>query len=117
MKISKFNQKISFQKSEIFSDKIGNRRNIWNDFYSCYAYVSCEGGKEKTTAGMVTADFDLAFSVRFCKVLSNVNSVNCRIVFRSEIYNIESVDHMNFGGKTIKFKCRKERENLCQTKQ
>lgn len=41
---------------------------------------------------------------------SGIDSTKCRIVFDGDVYNIVSIDHMNFKKKSLKFKCEKERQ-------
>ena len=48
MKVSLLNEKIIFQKSVVAADAIGNRKNVWKDYYSCFATIGGEGGNEKT---------------------------------------------------------------------
>ena len=109
MKISLLNEKILIQRAVVSSDGIGNRKNTWEDYFSCYATVSGEGGSEKNTAGMIVEDTDISFTVRWCKAVSLVCSKDYRILFHGEIYNIRLVDHMNFKKKSVKFKCQKVR--------
>lgn len=109
MDIALLNVRITFQKNEVVVDDIGNHRNVWTDIYSCYATVSGEGGSEKFSAGVLVEDSDISFTVRYCKVLSNVDSTKCRIIFDGRVYNIISIDHMNFKKKSLKFKCEKVR--------
>ena len=47
MEIALLNVKVTFQKNYVVADDIGNRRNIWEDYYTCHATVSGEGGQEK----------------------------------------------------------------------
>lgn len=47
MEVALLNVRITFQKNEVISDAIGNHRNEWTDYYSCYATVSGESGSEK----------------------------------------------------------------------
>ena len=56
MNIELLNVRIYIQKNEVISDAIGNRRNVWKDYYTCYATVSAEAGKESTDAGLVVDD-------------------------------------------------------------
>ena len=56
MNIELLNVLIYIQKNEVISDAIGNRKNAWNDYYTCYATVSAEAGKESTDAGLVVDD-------------------------------------------------------------
>ena len=56
MNIELLNVRIYIQKNEVISDAIGNRKNAWKDYYTCYATVSAEAGKESTDAGLVVDD-------------------------------------------------------------
>ena len=53
MKIELLNVRIYVSKNTVVADSIGNRKNEWQPYYTCYATVSAEGGKEMTDAGMV----------------------------------------------------------------
>ena len=109
MKVSLLNEKILFQKSAVVSDAIGNRKNAWDDYYSCFATIGGESGKEKLEAGLTVDDASISFTVRYCSKLVDIMSTGFRILFRGEIYNILSVDHMNYKKKSLKFRCEKVR--------
>lgn len=109
MDIALMNVRILFQRNVVKMDKIGNHTNTWEDYYSCYATVSGEGGTEKTAAGLVVDDSDISFSVRYCRLVSKIESTGYRILFDGSIYNILSIDHMNYKRKSVKFKCQKVR--------
>lgn len=109
MKVSLLNEKILFQKSAVVSDAIGNRKNVWEDYYSCFATIGGEGGNEKLEAGQTTDGATITFSVRYCDKLVDIVSTSFRILFCGEIYNILSVDHMNWKKKSLKFRCEKAR--------
>ena len=109
MEIALLNVKVSFQNNSVVSDAIGNRKNVWEDYYSCHATVSGEGGQEKAAAGLTAAESDIAFTVRFCKRAAEVTADGFRILFGGEIYNIVAVDHMNYRKKALKFRCEKAR--------
>lgn len=109
MKVSLLNEKILFQKNTVISDAIGNRKNEWEDYYSCFATIGGEGGNEKSEAGQTVDDASITFSVRYCSQLVDIMSTGFRILFRGEIYNILSVDHMNYKKKSLKFRCEKVR--------
>lgn len=109
MDIALLNEKITFQKNEVQVDAIGNHINGWSSYYTCHATISGEGGTEKNTAGLVVENSDISFSVRYCQLVSKIESTGYRILFHDEIYNILSVDHMNYKKKTVKFKCQKVR--------
>lgn len=109
MKIALLNEKIVIQKSVVQSDSIGNRKNAWEDYYSCFATIGGEGGNEKLEAGQTVERVIITFSMRYCDKLVDIMSTGFRIQFRGEIYNILSVDHMNYKKKSLKFRCEKER--------
>lgn len=110
MDIALLNVKIIIQKNETVVDAIGNHKNTWTDFRTCFATVSGEGGSEKSVAGLVVEDSDISFTVRYCKALADFDTTKARIVFDGSVYNIVSVDHMNFKKKCLKFKCEKVRQ-------
>ena len=109
MEISLLNVKMTFQKNSVVADDIGNRRNVWEDYYTCYATVGGEGGNEKAAAGLTVVDSDIAFTIRFCKRAAEVTADGFRILFGGEIYNIVAVDYMNYRKKALKFRCEKAR--------
>lgn len=109
MDVSLLNVRIVFQRNEVIKDANGNRKNIWTDYYSCYATVSGESGSEKNIAANTLYNADIAFTVRYCKALKDVDSTKIRVMFKGEIYNITFVDHMNYKNKCLKFRCQKVR--------
>ena len=109
MEIALLNVKVTFQKNSVVADDIGNRRNVWEDYYTCHATVNGEGGNEKAAAGLTVVDSDIAFTIRFCKRAAEVTADGFRILFGGETYNIVAVDHMNYRKKTLKFRCEKAR--------
>ena len=88
MEIALLNVRITVQKNTVTVDKIGNHKNEWTDYYSCYATVSGESPSENTDAGTVVDNSKIDFTVRYCKAVSFVDSTGCRVVYNGEIYNI-----------------------------
>lgn len=109
MKIDLLNVRIFISRSEVVTDEIGNHKNGWKPYYSCYATVSAEAGKEMTQAGMVVDDSSVDFTIRYCEKAKAINTTEYRVEFIGELYNIEGIDHMNYKKKSIKLKCRKVR--------
>ena len=106
------NEKVTFQKNTAVTDAIGNHTNDWQDYYSCFATIGGEGSagsKEKAVAGTTVEDADMTVTVRYCEQAAQINSLEYRIIFHGEIYNIVSVDHMNFKKRCLKFACKKVR--------
>jgi len=83
-----------FPKSEVVTDEIGNHKNEWKPYYTCYATVSAEAGKEMTQAGMVVDDSSVDFTIRYCEKAKAINTTKYRVEFNGELYNIEGVDHI-----------------------
>ena len=48
MNIELLNVRIFITKNEVSVDAIGNHKTSWVPYYSCYATVSAEAGKENT---------------------------------------------------------------------
>lgn len=109
MKIELLNVRICISKNDVAVDSIGNHRNGWSSYYSCYATVSAEAGKEATDAGLVVDDSKIDFTIRWCKKASAITSTGFRVQFQDEVYDIIAVDHMNFKNKSIKLCCQKVR--------
>lgn len=109
MDVALLNVKIVIEKNEVMVDEIGNRRNAWAEYYSCFATVGGESGRETSVAGITVDDSDISFSIRYCKKASFINNTEYRVVFEGETYNILSVDHMNYKKKSLKIRCQKVR--------
>jgi len=111
MKISLFNQRITIEKNSVFVDKIGNHKNVWEEYFRCSAYVTATSYKEdeQEAAGQTVQDETLTFNVRYCSEIAQVNAGNYRIRFQGNTYNIRSIDWMNYQHKQVKIKTTKER--------
>lgn len=107
MKISLFNQKIKIQVNKVVVDKYGNHYNSFVDFYSCFAYTTSKTGKEVDDVSPTHTNQSVSFTIRYAKKIANINSLNYRIIFNDEAYNIKSIDYPNFK-KSIKLVCKKE---------
>jgi len=112
MDVAALRSKVTFQKNETVTDKYGNHKNAWTDYYTCFAAIGGEGmasSKEEQVAGTTVEETSLTVTVRYCSKAAAVTSMGFRVMFMGEIYNIENIDHMNFRKKSLKFTCRKER--------
>ena len=112
MNVSALRSKVVFQKNAAVTDKYGNHKNAWTDYYTCFATIGGEGlasSKEAEVAGVIVEDFSLTVTVRYCAKAAAINSTGYRVIFMGEIYDITNIDHMNFRKRSLKFTCRKER--------
>lgn len=101
------NERITVEKNTTVKDKVGNHVNTWEEYFSCFTYASTYEAEERS-GEVTTEERTVVFSVRYCSELKNLNSTNFRIRFHGEIYNIRSVDMMNYQRREIKLLCRKE---------
>ena len=108
MKIGRMNERITFQKNDIVADQYKNRAPVWSDYFSCWAYASTYPANEDGDVVMSDEE-SITFQVRYCPELAAVTSTGYRIVFHDEVYNIRSVDRMNYQKQEIRFACRKEK--------
>ena len=109
MNIGLLNLRILIQKNAVVSDSIGNRKNTWTDYFSCYATIGGESGTEVYRTGETLESTDLSFTVRYCSETAAVTPSGYRIVYGGELYNIIAVDHQSNKRKSLKFRCSKVR--------
>ncbi|MCD8049815.1 MAG: phage head closure protein [Clostridia bacterium] len=68
MKISLFNEKITFEKNTVTVDENANHKNEWSEYFTCHVYADTSGAKgEKESAGITVTESGLIFTLRFCK--------------------------------------------------
>ena len=109
MNVALMNLRITFQKNIVVTDAIGNRKNAWEDYFSCYATISSESGAETEIAGQTIPQANGAFTVRYCKESATVTSDGYRIRCGDDLYNISYIDHQNNKRKSLKFWVQKVR--------
>lgn len=109
MDIAAMNVRVAIQKNEAITDKYGNHKNAWTDYFSCYATISGETGQEQAIVGETVENTDMNVTVRYCRETAAVISTKFRLVFMGEVYDILAVDHLNFKRHGLKFQCRKVR--------
>ncbi len=109
--IERMNERITIQRSTVSTDQYGNHKNTWSDCFTCWAYASTFNQDEKESAAVTVDERGITFEIRYCSELASIDSTIYRVKFHNEIYNIESVDMMNWQRKSIKLKCTK---NLIQ---
>ena len=107
-RIARRNVRITFQKNAVAPDAYMNRVRTWTDYFTCFAYASTfneqESGNEVTYE-----ERQVTFECRYCPELAAVTSTGYRILFNGDLYNIGSVDMMNYQKKSIRFGCRRDK--------
>ncbi len=113
MKISLLNERIAFEKNTTVVDENANHKNVWEEYFSCYAYAGASSyqQKEQQSAEITVTENGLIFTVRWCSELAVLDSTRFRVRFRGDVYNITSIDRMNYQKKSLKVSCEKERRN------
>ena len=109
-RIARKNERVTFQRNEVYSDKYKNRLQRWTDYFSCSAYISTYAAEEDGEK-VTSEEKSVTVETRWCPELAAVTSTGYRIHFREEYYNILSVDPMNYQRKEMRFTCRKEKRN------
>jgi len=114
MDIAALNEIILIQKSEVVIDEVGNHVQEWTDYYECHATISSQmsGGEQgsfKDDAGQLNDVSELSFSIRYCLKAASIDISDYRVIFRDVIYDILSMDLMNYKKKSLKLRCRKAR--------
>ncbi len=105
--IEKLNEMITIQQNSVVVDEYGNHKNTWTDYFTCHARAYTYSKYEKEDVTM-TDERSITFEVRYCSELYRISSVKNRVVFHGEIYDIESIDMMNWDREKIHIACRKE---------
>lgn len=108
MTIGKLNERITIQKNVVLVDKYKNHTSVWSDYYSCWAYANTYTAMEKDGT-VPSEERSISFLVRYCQELAGITSTQYRVLFRGQVYDIVSVDMMNYQKKEIRLTCRKEK--------
>ena len=109
MDIGAMNKRVTIQKNETVMDRYGNHQNTWEDYFTCWATISGEGGQEQAEAGQTVEHGDMSVTVRYSSETAAVTSTGYRILLDGEIYDILAVDHLSYKKNALKFRCRKVR--------
>ena len=98
MNISGLRTRITIQKNETVTDKYGNHKSEWRDFFSCWATAVTSGlsTREEEAAGHTVEADRLDITIRWSKETAAVGSKGYRILLSDRIYNILGIDDMGF---------------------
>ena len=93
---------VTIQKLTTQRDSDGYESEIWEDYYSNYAYINKLSGKEFWAAAETAAQKTVRFELRWHSQLDLVNSKDYRLIFNDHIFNITNVDNVQFRNETVK---------------
>ena len=71
------NEKVSFLKNTVKTDTVGNHKNEWDEYYTCFATIGGEGmasSKEEEVAGTTVEDVAMTVTVRYCAKTAAITS-------------------------------------------
>lgn len=108
-KIAQMNCRIVIQKNKEVVDQYGNHINGWTDFFSCFAYAGTYQYDRESEGVVTEQEQTVSFEVRWCTELKDLDSTHYRVLFQEQVYDIDSVDFMNYQHGTIRIRTRKER--------
>ena len=108
MNIAGLNVRIMIQKNETVTDRIGNHRSAWTDYFPCWATASDQTGDESEEASQIRDADRIDFTVRYCSETAAVTSKGYRILLGDRIYNFIHIDDMGFRKNSRKFKTELE---------
>lgn len=102
-----YRQRIEIQKNNFSKDSVGNPTNNWSKFKCIYAYVNGLSGSEYWEAAVVHAESTLEIVTRWKPFFNQMTTQGYRIVFQGMVYNIISIDNVQFRNKTIKLRVQR----------
>ena len=105
---SMLKNKITIQKKTAVPDDIGKISEKWSGFMVAHAYANSLSGQEQIIAAANGQQDTVTFSVRYCRALSEINSNDFRIVFMGRIFNILTVDNVQFLNVELKIRAVEE---------
>ena len=108
MNASMLRNKITIQKKTAVTDDIGKISEVWSDYMAVHAYANRLSGQELIVAAANGQQDTVTFSVRYCRALADLNSNDFRIVFMGRIFNILTVDNVQFLNVELKIRAVEE---------
>lgn len=88
--------------ASVAEDDDGFETEVWEDYYTAYAYANGLSGTERWAAAQVQSDRIDRFTFRWHEVLDSVKPKRYRIVWRGRIYAITYVDNVMYRNETVK---------------
>ena len=106
MQVGLLNERISLLSNATTVEEIGNYKQDWIEFYSCYAAISNETPQEVVQHGLIIDDSKITFTIRYSSDVKDLTSLYYRVRFKGRMYNIVGIEHMNYRKKSLKIHCQ-----------
>lgn len=109
MALGDWKERITIQKSSFSADNTGNHVSVWEDYYTCAAFVNNLSGKEYWEAAQVNSQNEIYILIRYCSETAGMDTEHFRILFRGQIYNISFLDNVKYQNKIWKLRASVEK--------
>lgn len=105
MRIGQLRHPVELQKFINVQDELGNQIEEWTTVATVWAAVEPVSGKEYWEARMLQAETTVKVTLRY---RPGLNPVEYRLVFRGEIYEIESIINLEGRDRLLQLMCKKK---------
>lgn len=99
-----YRNKIVIQKYVQGYNDVGSPLDEWQNYKTVYAYVNGLSGSEYWEAANIRQENTVEFVCRWKPFFDEMNTKQFRIIFNDSIYNINTIDNVQFRNKTVKLK-------------
>lgn len=99
-----YRQTIQIMKNGYTTDDIGNQVEAREPYLRCRAYVNNLSGREYWEAAQAQSENMVVFTLRYCRALLSMNTLEYRILWGDKEYNITSIDNVQNKNETIKIR-------------
>lgn len=104
MEAGAYRNLIVIQKLSVIYDDLRNPIKEWDDWKKVYAYANALSGTERWVASQTHSTGIVEFICRWNVLFDSMNTTEYRILFRNELYDIESIDNIQFRNNTVKIR-------------
>lgn len=96
--------KVDIEKKTVSEDDIGNQHETWMHWR--YFWIEANGlhGAEYYAAASVNEENTVELSLRYCKDLDSLNTIDYRVIFNDKTYDIKAVDPVKYEDRWVKLK-------------
>lgn len=98
-------KKITIQKQISRTGEWNQTVSEYIDYTTAWASINSLFGKEYWEAKQVNAENTVNITIRYQKILKDIDTREYRIVWDSKIYNIIHIDNPYFKNEYLVFKC------------
>ncbi len=104
MNAGAYREPVIIEKNGYAEDEIGNQVVAWTEYYRGYAYMNNLSGTEYWEAAQTQAQNTVMFVLRFHPILSVMNTKEYRLLHHGRVYDITSIDNVQYKNETIKIR-------------